>query len=302
MRLLRIVAKHGKTHATHMRSYSHDLLESIEEQLDLARESCCRLQISHLQTVGRGNWDKQDRALEMIEEARHTGVDVEFDSYPYLAGSTVLTQLLPQQALENGLSALLALLENHEERKRIEDETVKAMAQQWSDIFISSVGSQRNRPLIGKTIHEVAQERGQSGIQAALDLLIEENAQVNILSFNQSETNLRKLLSHPLCSIISDGFYVKGRPHPRLYGTFPCLLGEIVREKRWLNLAQAIHKVTDKPARRFDITHKGRLQVGYAADLVVFDPQRIAARATYEDPAIGPVGITAVFRNGKQIT
>jgi N-acyl-D-amino-acid deacylase len=301
VKLCKVVARHGKVYATHMRSYSDQLLESIEEQIALARESGCRLQISHLQAVGARNWDKQDHAIELLEQARQEGIDVEFDSYPYLAGSTVLTQLLPQGAIEGGIPALVELLARPDQRKAVADATVKKLAQRWSDIFIASVGSQRNQGLVGLNFDDLGLQRGVAPIDAALDLLIEEQGVVNILSFNQSEENLRKLLTHPLCTVISDGFYVKGRPHPRLYGTFPCLLGEIVRQRGWLSLAEAVHKITDKPAQRFGLKSRGRIAAGFVADLVVFDPVRVAGRATYQEPKLSPQGISLVLREGHPV-
>lgn len=300
VRLCKVVARHGKVYATHMRSYSHHLLESVEEQIALARESGCRLQISHLQAVGRANWQKQARALELLEEARIAGINVEFDSYPYLAGSTVLTQLLPQSAMDGGIPHMLQLLSSTEDRKAIAQITTDQMAQQWSDIFIASVGSERNRHLVGMSFAALAEERGTTGIDTALDLLIKEKGIINILSFNQSAENLRKLLTHPLCTVISDGFYVKGRPHPRLYGTFPCLLGEIVRERGWLSLPQAIHKITGKAAKRFGMKDRGLLAKGYAADVVLFHPEQIEGKATYENPELAPEGVKLVFRGGLQ--
>ena len=138
-------------------------------------------------------------------------------------------------------------------------------------------------------------------METVLDLIHEEHGCVNMLEVNQSESNLRQTLSHPLSCIISDGFYVKGRPHPRLYGTFPLLLGEISRKRAWLTLEEAVHKITDKPARRFRIAKRGRLENGYFADVVVLDPGTINSPATYENPAIAPVGIRHVFRNGTQM-
>jgi N-acyl-D-amino-acid deacylase len=299
--LCKVVARHGKVYATHMRSYSDQLLESIEEQLMLARASGCRLQISHLQAVGARNWDKQERALELLERARQDGIDVEFDSYPYLAGSTVLTQLLPQEAVDGGISTLLDLLARPDQRQAIAEASTKRLAQRWSDIFVASVGSPRNQDLVGLSFEDLAKRRDVTAIDAALDLLIEEKGVVNILSFNQSEENLRKLLTHPLCTVISDGFYVKGRPHPRLYGTFPCLLGEIVRERGWLSLAQAVHKITGKPADRYGLKNRGRIAPGCIADLVVFDPERVVGRATYEQPRLAPEGIGLVLRSGNKL-
>jgi N-acyl-D-amino-acid deacylase len=284
-----------------MRSYSFQLLEAIDEQLDLVREAGCKLQISHLQTVGRANWDKQERALARLEQAREEGIDVEFDSYPYLAGSTVLTQLLPQSALDGGIPAMLGRLDDPASRKDIAKDTIDQMAQQWSDIFISSVGSAEGQRFVGKHFEDIAEMLGVEPIEAVFRLLEAEKGIANMLSFNQSDANLRKLLAHPLCTVITDGFYVKGRPHPRLYGTFPCLLGEMVRERKWLGLAEAIHKITGKPAARYGMTDRGSLRSGAYADVVVFDAATIQARATYEDPCQSPLGVKHVFREGKEI-
>jgi dihydroorotase/N-acyl-D-amino-acid deacylase len=129
-------------------------------------------------------------------------------------------------------------------------------------------------------------------------LLLEERGLVNMLQFNQSEANLRANMVHPLSIIISDGFYVKGRPHPRLHGTFPELLGNVSRDKGWLSLPDAIHKVTGSPAARFSIKSRGQLRPGYFADLTIFDPEKIVSHSTYKDPAAAPKGISAVFREG----
>jgi dihydroorotase/N-acyl-D-amino-acid deacylase len=286
--LCRVVAKHDKLHATHMRSYSTALLESVREQLDLARATGCRLQISHLQAAGRTNWDLQQRALDEIEAAAKEGIDVEFDIYPYQCGSTVLTQWLPQWALNGGTGALLARLRDPASRAQIREEAERTRFHQWSDITISGVASQSNAHLVGTTITDVDQ---------ALDLLLAENAAVNVISFNQSEENLRQLLTHPLCSVISDGFYVNGKPHPRLHGTFPELLGQVVRERRWMPLTEAVHKITAKPAARLGLRDRGLLREGYAADVTVFDPATILSRATYESPDNQPEGIHFVFKS-----
>jgi N-acyl-D-amino-acid deacylase len=296
-----LVAKLGKIYTTHMRSYSDDLLPSIEEQLNLARETGCRLQISHLQAVGQRNWKKQQRALELLEEARMEGVDVEFDSYPYLAGSTVLTQLLPQWALDGGTAALVDRLGNAALREQILKEIATSMPQGWNNIVVAGVASEARQHLVGNTIAELAEVAGVDASEFALDLIVAESAQVSIVSFNQSEENLRKLLTHPLCTVISDGFYVRGRPHPRLFGTFPALLGEVSPDRKWMPLAEAIYRITAKPADRFGLKHRGRIAKGYLADLVLFDACSVASRATYEAPQQSPVGIKAIYRAGKEI-
>jgi len=294
-------ARHGAIYCTHMRSYAWDILDSFDEQVALARASGCRLQISHLQTVGRANWPKQEQVLERMEQARKSGVDVEFDSYAYLAGSTMLTQLLPQSALEGGADALIARLTNAATRREIAAETLDRLAQSWSDILLTGVRTAANQPLLGRTIADIATLRGVEPEQAVFDLLIEEHAAANMVCFNQSDPNLRALLTHPLCSVISDGFYVHGRPHPRLFGAFPQLLGRYSRDEQWLSLPDAVHKITGKPAARFGIQDRGVLRPGAFADIAIFDPATIGSPATYDNPEQSPSGIVRVIREGRTI-
>jgi dihydroorotase/N-acyl-D-amino-acid deacylase len=294
-------ARHDAIYCTHMRSYSWDLIESFDEQVSLARASGCRLQISHLQTVGRANWHKQEQVLEHLERARKDGIDVEFDIYAYTAGSTVLTQLLPQSALDGGTGAMLARLTNTATRREIARATEDHLAQTWEDILISGVRTPANRDALGRTVAGIAATRGVKPVEAVIDLIVEEEGAVNMISFNQSEPNLRALLSHPLCTVISDSFYVHGRPHPRLFGAFPEFLGKYCRDKQWLDLPTAVHKVTGKPAARFGIKDRGILKPGAFADITVFDPARIGSPAWYDDPEQTPTGIARVMREGKTI-
>jgi len=296
-RLCQVIAKRGKFYATHMRSYSNALLEATREQIALAGRTNCRLQISHLQAAGRANWASQQPTLDEIEAAHERGVDVEFDIYPYQCGSTVLTQYLPQWTLDGGNAALLKRLKDSAARQTILNE-MKTAPRSWSDITISSVQTAENEPLVGKTVAQIAEWRSVDPESCAMDLLLEEDAAVNIVGFNQSEENLRQLITHPLCSVITDGFYVKGKAHPRLYGTYPELLGKLVRERHWLSLSEAVHKSTGKPAARLNLQDRGVLRPGYVADLVVFDAGRIASPATYETPNLEPLGILHVIKNG----
>jgi N-acyl-D-amino-acid deacylase len=294
--LCRIVARHNKLYTSHMRSYSFELIESVEEQIELARRTGCRLQISHLQAVGRSNWSKQQLALDRIEQAHSEGIDIGFDCYPYLAGSTVMTQLLPQTALTNGIPGLLKLLSDPAEFANLEKSLRENTAQGWDDIFVSSLHTTTNRPLIGQHIAAIAEARGTTPPATILNLLQEEAGKVNIVAFNQSDPNLRALFSHPLSSIITDGFYVTERPHPRLAGAFPTFLGEFVRARSWLPLATAIRKITTQPALRLGLADRGQLTPGSIADLTVFDPQTIGTKATYEDPTTPPTGLHLVIK------
>lgn len=297
-RLCAVTAECGRIYTSHIRSYFSELVDAVDEQLNLSRRSGGRLQISHLQAVGASNWPLQRVALDHIEQARAEGVDVEFDCYPYVAGSSVLTQVLPQSALEGGLTALLDRLREVAERARIREQVQRENPWRWSDIYISSVGSAANRTVIGSNLEQLGERDSKTPVDVMLDLLLEEEGDVNMLCFNQSMENLRASLTHPCSTIISDGFYVKGRPHPRLHGTFPLLLGEFTRDRQWLSLPAAIHKITAKPAERYRLEGRGRIAPGYFADLVGFQSAVINSPASYESPTLPPVGIEFVYRNG----
>ena len=297
-RLCRVVARRGKVYATHMRSYSFGLVDAVDEQLKLARQAGCRLQISHLQAVGRANWNLQETVLQNIEQAALDGVDVAFDCYPYIAGNTTLTQLVPQWALDGGLHQLSARLLDPVLRARIARETLAAMAFPWTDIILTSVESKQNEWAVGMSLAAVAEQRAQDPCNLLLDLLVEERGAATMLTFNQSEENMRRILTHPLSIIITDGLFVRGKTHPRLHGTFPFLLGDLCRRQGWLSLQDAIHKVTGKPAERFGIFNRGLLKPGYFADITVFDPAQVDSKANYDTPDVAPVGIRYVLRNG----
>ncbi|HKO19938.1 MAG TPA: amidohydrolase family protein [Acidobacteriaceae bacterium] len=299
-RLCKVTARAGKIYTSHIRSYFSGLVDAVDEQLNLARRTGVRLQISHLQAVGAANWPLQRVALEHIEEARAQGIDVEFDCYPYVAGSSVLTQVLPQSALDGGIPALLRRLRDPDRRAALRDELNRTNPWRWSDICISSVASEANRAAIGHNLEELGEQRKMSPADVTLNLLLDEEGDVNMLCFNQSMENLHASLTHPCSTIISDGFYVKGRPHPRLHGTFPLLLGTFTRERHWLTLAEAVHKITARPAARYSLRDRGLLRPGCFADLVGFRADLIDSPATYEAPTLAPLGIDFVYRNGQR--
>jgi N-acyl-D-amino-acid deacylase len=280
-RLCKVVAKKNKIYTSHIRTYFAGLVAAIEEQIDLARKTGCRLQISHLQAVGAANWPQHKLAIEAIEKANAEGIDVEFDCYPYVAGSSVLTQLLPQSALDGGTEAMLERLTDPAQRPQIAQEVINYSPWRWQDIYLSSVGSQKNFASIGRNLQELSEERNAPAVEVLIDIIIQERGDANMICFNQSEENLHMSLAHPLATIISDGFYVKGRPHPRLHGTFPLLLGTMCRQRKWLSLPDAIHKITGRPASRYSLKNRGLLKEGYFADVAVFDAEKIDSPASY---------------------
>ncbi|MFZ0663817.1 MAG: D-aminoacylase [Acidobacteriaceae bacterium] len=292
----RVAARRDKVYATHMRSYSAGLVEAVEEQLAIAEASGCRLQISHLQAAGEDHWPLMQRAVEAIENAAARGVDVAFDLYPWLAGSTVLTQILPQDALDGGIARMLARLRDPEQCESIQAR-IKPSAR-WSGVVITSAATNAEA-LVGRSVEEIAEERGTDPASTVMDILLEQEGNVNIVEHSQSVDNLHALLTHPLAIVITDGVYTRGRSHPRLYATFPLLLGDIVRKRKWLSLEEAIHKVTGKPATRFHLRDRGRIAEGYVGDVTVFDPETVDTKATYEVPDVAPIGIRAVLRSGQ---
>ena len=296
--LCRVLASKGGVYATHMRSYSAGLVEAVEEQIAIAEHSGCRLQISHLQAAGEEYWPLQQRAITLIEEASATGIDLAFDAYPWLAGSTVLTQVLPQAALDGGIPKLLSRLRDPFEREAIRPK-IKPEAH-WNGVVITAAAYDE-ASLVGRCIQEIADERGSDPATTVMDLLLEQDADVTIVEHSQSLENLHALMTHPLATIITDGVYTKGRSHPRLYGTFPLLFGDLVRERKWLTLEEAVHKVTEKPATAFHLHGRGRIEAGYLADITVFDPGMIHTDATYEKPDVVPSGIRAVLREGNMV-
>jgi len=293
--LARIAARRGVVYATHMRSYSAGLVDAVEEQISIARASGCRLQISHLQAAGEDFWPLQERAIAAIEDASADGIDVSFDAYPWLAGSTVLTQMLPQKALDGGITQLLERLADPVKREEIRP-GIKPEAR-WSGVVITA--AQKNEEeLVGRSIEDIARERRTTPQDAVMDILLEQDAQVTIVEHCQSRENLHALVTHPLATIVTDGVYTRGRSHPRLYATFPLLLGDLVRERKWLSLEEAIYKVTARPAAIFKIEGRGRIAPGFVADITIFDPDAIHTEATYETPAVAPKGIHSVWRAG----
>ena len=293
--LCRVVARREAVYATHMRSYSDGLVEAVEEQISIAEASGCRLQISHLQAAGPDNWPLQQYAIAAIEKASVSGVDLAFDAYPWLAGSTVLTQILPQDSLNGGISQLLLSLSDPMERESIRAR-IKPEAP-WDGVVIVSVADDTDS-LVGRSIQSIADERGIEPSSAVLEILLEQRGNVNIVEHAQSKENLHALLTHPLSIVITDGVYTHGRSHPRLYGTFPLLLGDIVRERKWLSLEEAVHKVTGKPAAVFHLHDRGVIAKDHVADITVFNADTIHTDADYDVPAVPPLGIRAVIRKG----
>ncbi len=294
-------------YATHMRNEDDRLLEAIDESIAVARGAGCGLQISHLKMQGTRNWPKIDAALARIAAARADGIDAMFDVYPYVAYSTGLTNLFPVWSRDGGTAAFLGRLLDPAVASRIRAEALAKveLIGGWDNVQISSVRDSVDRAAEGKRMGSYAQAIGRDAYEAAVELLQRNRGDVGMLGFAMSEDNLDRLLAHDLGMVCSDGgaFAIDGptrggSPHPRGAGTFPRVLGRYVRERKALPLASAIRKMTSLPASRVQLADRGRLAVGLAGDIVVFDAASVLDAATFANPFQYPAGIRAVVVNG----
>jgi N-acyl-D-amino-acid deacylase len=307
--LARSAAELGGFYASHIRGEGDGLLTAISEAIEIGRRARLPVEISHLKAAGRANWPKMAEAIALIERARADGLDVTADMYPYPAGSTSLTALLPTWAHVGGRDALLARLSDPAGRARIRealDGPGLAADAGWQEIMISGCPATPRHE--GRTIAEIAAERRQTESEAVIDILREAAAEVDMILFMMSEDNVALGLGQPWVMIGSDGEgraaegpYATGKPHPRNYGTCPRLLGHYVRERRVLPLEEAIRKMTSLPAAKLRLRDRGLLRPGAFADVVVFDPATVSDTATFTDPHRYPRGIPWVLVNGRPV-
>jgi N-acyl-D-amino-acid deacylase len=300
--LCAVVQERGGLYASHIRNEGERLLEAVEENLEIGRRSRVRVQLSHHKASGRKNWGRVKESTAMIETARDAGVDVQADQYPYTASSTGLSATVPNWAHEGGRLAMCERLRDPAVRVRIRDEYVET-GRNWDRIVIARA---RRRPeYSGRSVVDLAREAGKDPMDWACDALIEHDGDVQIVHHSMDEDDVRYVMAKPYVAIGSDssanapyGPLSFGKPHPRSYGTFPRVLGPYARDGHVVTLEDAVRKMTSLTARHLRLADRGEVRIGAWADLVVFDPERIADTATYEDPHRYPEGIEYVVVNG----
>lgn len=306
--LCSILPKYDGLFSTHIRGEGNNLIPSVKEVIWIAEKAGVPLHISHLKAAGKRNWGKVLEALELIEDARARGMDVTCDVYPYHAGSTTLTTVLPPWVLEGGIEGTLEAFRDPSLRARIREELGREQddwdnlvcSTGWQNVVISAVHTEKNRHLEGKHIAEISEERGQHPADCMMDLLLEEEGRISIVYFHMSDDDVSQVVRYEKSLIASDSLTCEtGKPHPRLYGTFPRVFAKYVRDQRVLSLEEAVRKLTSFPAQRFKLGKRGLIVPGYAADLTVFNPDTIQDLATFEEPRQYPNGISHVIVAGK---
>lgn len=311
--LCKAAAPYKGKYITHMRSEGVRLLEGIDEVIRISREANVPAEIYHFKASGKKNWNMMDAAIAKVQAARDQGLPITANMYCYTAGAASLTACIPPWAMEGGEIAMRRRLRDADNRQRILDDIRRK--NDWPNFYLNagspdnvlliSFKQERLKPLQGKTLAQIAKERGKDPLETLLDLLMEDESSIGTAYFITAEENIRKLVGVPWISFGSDeasqapeGVFLKSLPHPRAYGNFARVLGKYVREEKLLSLEEAIRKMTHLPATNLGLDRRGLVKEGYFADVVVFDPKTIADKATYEKPHQYAVGVKQVFVNG----
>ncbi len=307
----------GGRYISHIRSEAADILPALDELIAISRDSGAPGIVYHLKQSGRSNWDKQDDVLARIEAARAEGLDISATMYTYPASSTGFDAAIPIWVQEGGTEAWVERMRDPEIRARViaEMQSENAMEENrlreaggGDGVLLVGFRNPELRHLQGKTLGEVARARGVSAEEAAVDLVVEDGSRVQVVYFMMSEDNVRRQVSLPWMSFGSDAgalaveapFTNRGT-HPRAYGNFARLLGKYVRDEQALPLAQAVRQMTSFAAQQMGLSGRGKLAPGMAADIVVFDPDTVVDRATFETPHQYAAGVRDVFVNGVQM-
>ncbi len=315
--LAEVASEYGGTYISHIRSEGNQLLQAVEELITIASEAEIPAEIYHLKAAGQDNWDKLEQVFERVEAAREQGLRITADMYTYTAGATGLDAAMPPWVQEGGHRAWVERLGDPTFRERVGRE-MNTPSDLWENLYLAA-GSPENillvgfknealKPLTGKSLAEVADMRGVSPEEAAMDLVIEDDSRVGSIYFIMSEDNVARKIARPWVSFGSDagslrpeGAFLKSNPHPRAYGNFARLLGRYVREQGVIPLEEAVRRLTSLPASNLGLERRGFLTPGYFADIVVLDPGQIRDHATFEAPHQYSTGVLHVFVNGTQV-
>jgi dihydroorotase/N-acyl-D-amino-acid deacylase len=304
-----VAGRKGGYYASHIRNEADRIIPALEEILRIGREAQIPVHVSHLKIAGKKNWPLWETVVEKLMSARSEGIDITCDVYPYFHSSTTILALLPPWSLEGGMTSLMPRLKNPRQRERIIDGIKDGIAG-WENmvqhtgldkIVISAIQSTQRKGLEGKSIAQISVEAQQDPLQVLLNLVETENGAVSIITESMNEENMVRFLSLPFAMVGSDGSPNQGRPHPRLYGTFPRVIRRVVRELGALSLEAAVNKMSGLSARRLGLRDTGILRKGFKANAVLFDPLTFGDTATYDHPRSFPQGLLATIVNGEVV-
>ena len=305
--LCKVVAEYGGSYCSHIRNESHDVLNAMKEAIHIGKEAGVPVIISHHKVAGKQNWGNSTATLALVESANNEGVSVAVDQYPYQAGSTGLKATIPPKYHEGGTEKLLERLGNKEIREQIKVE-IQTPSTEWENLALNCgldgvlVLSAPNVPAAnGKTVAEYAKTQGIDPYDGLLQLIFDSGANAGAAYFMMGDQDIERIMQHPYTMIGTDGGIIDPRygAHPRAMGTFPRVLGRYVRDKKVLRLEDAIRKMTSLTAQKAGLKNKGLIKEGFDADLVIFNPETIVDRSTYQEPALKNEGISYVLVNGR---
>ena len=305
--LAKVVARHGGLYASHVRGEGDRLVKAAEEFFEIVDRASVAAQYSHLKASGRRNWGKVRYVIEQIEKRRSEGALVAFDRYPYTASSTELSSLLPRWVFSGGREETLERLAQPQVRRQIRKELEEDFgdASPWNDILLAKISDKELSAYCGWQLSAMARHLGTDEFDLFFDLLLAGRLEVWICHFTMSEDDMVTVLTHPLCMVCTDAeshsFHkagVSSAPHPRGFAAFVKFLRYFVREHRLLALEEAVRKMTSFPAQMFGLTDRGIIAAGYAADLVLFDPEAITDKAEFGKTPLPAAGIELVMVNG----
>ncbi|MEX2045775.1 MAG: amidohydrolase family protein, partial [Chloroflexota bacterium] len=301
--LAAVVRERGGLYASHIRNEGDGLLDAVGEGIEIGRRSGVRVQLSHHKASGKANWGRVRESTALIERARAEGLDVTADQYPYTASSTGLAVTIPNWVHDGGPLAMVERLRDAAVRARIRDERVET-GRNWAAIVIARAA--KHPEWSGKSVADLAAAANTDPLEWTCQALIEHDGAIDIVHHSMSEDDVTYVMAKPYVAIGSDsranapyGALSFGKPHPRSYGTFPRVLGKYSRDERVVSLEDAVRKMTSLPASRLGFATRGVLHEGAAADVVVFDPDCVIDRATYDDPHRYPDGLAHVIVNGE---
>lgn len=304
--ICKVAAEFDRPLVIHQRSEADTMLDSMEEVITIAKESGVKIHFSHFKICGKKNWNMIEDIEKLLDKSKEEGIIISYDQYPYVAGSTMLGVIIPPWAHAGGTDKLVERLGNKEDRIKMKEDIENGIPG-WDNfidfagfegIYVTSVKTKANEDCIGKNLLEIAELRGKDKYDAVFDLLKEEENAVGMYDYYGKDEHVVTFMTREESNICTDGL-LGGKPHPRVYGAFPRVIGKFVREMKAMPLEEAIYKMTKKPAETFKIKERGLLKEGYFADIVIFDENTTIDKGTFVDPIQYPEGISHVIVNGK---